>query len=51
MANYTLFKRELGFPIDNSRMALLDDAKDMFKSLMEPVVVIENELTRGMLYF
>lgn len=46
-----LFKRELGFPIDNSRMALLDDAKDLFKSLMEPVVVIENELTRGMLYF
>ena len=44
------FKRELGFNIDNSRAALLDESMDMIRDLLSPVTVIENELTRGVIY-
>ncbi len=45
------FKKQLGFEVDNSRLALIDDTMDLYKTIMEPVIVIEDELTKGMLYF
>lgn len=45
------FKKDLGFEIDNSRLALIDESMDMIRDLSAPVTVIENELTRGVLYF
>lgn len=44
------FKRELGFPVDNSRAALVSETMDIIRDLLSPVTVIENELVRGVLY-
>lgn len=44
------FKRDLGFYVDNSRAALIDESMDMIRDLLSPVTVIENELTRGVVY-
>lgn len=44
------FKRELGFPVDNSREALVSESMDIIRDLLSPVTVIENELVRGVLY-
>ena len=44
------FKRELGFEVDNSRAALIDESMDIIRDLLSPVTVIENELVRGVLY-
>ena len=44
------FKRELGFPVDNSRAALVSESMDIIRDLLSPVTVIENELVRGVLY-
>ena len=43
-------KRELGFHVDNSRAALIDESMDMIRDLLSPVTVIENELIRGVVY-
>ena len=45
------FKREVGFEVDNSRAALVNESMDIIRDLLSPVTVIENELIRGILYF
>ena len=45
------FKRELGYEVDNSRLAMIDESMDMIRDLLAPVTIIENELVRGVLYF
>ena len=45
------FKKDLGFEVDNSRLALIEESMDMIRDLSAPVTVIEKELTRGVLYF
>ncbi len=44
------FRKELGFEVDNSRAALIDESMDIIRDLLSPVTVIENELIRGVLY-
>ena len=44
------FRKELGFEVDNSRTALIDESMDIIRDLLSPVTVIENELIRGVLY-
>ena len=44
------FKKELGYEVDNSRLALIEDSMDMIRDLLSPVTVVENELIRGVLY-
>lgn len=44
------FKKELGFEVDNSRLALIDESMDIIRDLLAPVTVVENELIRGVLY-
>lgn len=44
------FKKDLGYEVDNSRLALIGESMDMIRDLLSPVTVIENELIRGVLY-
>lgn len=44
------FKDKLGFRIDKSREALINESMDIIRDLMAPVTVIENELVHGVLY-
>lgn len=44
------FKKDVGFEIDNSRLALIDESMDIIRDLLAPVTVIEDELVRGVLY-
>lgn len=44
------FKKEIGYEVDNSRLALIEDSMDIIRDLLSPVTVVENELIRGVLY-
>ena len=44
------FKQDLGFEIDNSKLALIGESMDIIRDLLSPVTVVENELIRGVLY-